>query len=340
MDSVTQAVLGAAVYGAGMGRFQQRKALLIGAVLGTLPDLDVLIRYDDPISAMTFHRGWTHSIFLLTALAWLISWRVFKQNPQRSYSFARLFISIALALVTHPIIDAMTIYGTQLFYPLPLAPVSWATVFVIDPIYTLPLLISCIWALSKGLSHRTIKALRYSVIFGFVYFAVGFIGKSYHEQLFAIQLQSQGVQITRLASNPTPFNTLLWRVFAQDAQGNLYEGYSGYFDKQPPEWVKIPLNIELKSRVWAQSPLLQRLDWFTQSWLHYEQHGNQLVVSDMRMGYAGNMGGFRFVVGRLQNGKWQAIRPEHFVQDSLPLNVETAYQLWQRILGKGSLLAR
>ena len=77
MDSLSQIVLGASVQGAILGKYQGRKAYLYGAMLGTLPDLDVLISYGDPISNMTYHRGFSHSLIVLTAIglggSWLIS---------------------------------------------------------------------------------------------------------------------------------------------------------------------------------------------------------------------------------------------------------------------------
>ncbi|WP_256660794.1 metal-dependent hydrolase, partial [Pseudomonas sp. JV551A1] len=69
MDSITQAVLGAALQGTVLGRIQGRRSLLYGAALGTLPDLDVIIRYADPVSQMTYHRGFSHSLFVLSGLA-------------------------------------------------------------------------------------------------------------------------------------------------------------------------------------------------------------------------------------------------------------------------------
>lgn len=340
MDSLTQAVLGAAVYGAGMGRFQKRKALLIGAVLGTLPDLDVFIRYDDPISAMTFHRGWSHSLFYLTALSLFITWLVFKRNPHRAYSFLRLFLSLALALVTHPIIDAMTMYGTQLFYPLPITPISWATVFIIDPIYTLPLIFACLWALWRGLTDKTVKGLYIAVIFGFVYFGWGFVGKIHHEQRFAAHLQTQGVELTRIASSPTPFNTILWRIFGEDEQGNFYEGYSGWLDSNPPEFSKMSLNRPLREPIWNNASLLQRLDWFTDGWLLYEQTDNKLIANDVRLGFSGNWGIFRFVVAEKQDEEWQIITPQQLDQEGYTMGNITPNQIWQRVLGNGSLIPR
>ena len=158
MDSLSQIVLGASVQGAILGKYQGRKAYLYGAMLGTLPDLDVLISYGDPVSNMTYHRGFSHSLIVLTALglggAWLISryhqWR----DMPLPYSTKRLALAMTLALTTHPILDSFTVYGTQLFWPLQdplqITPISIASIFIIDPLYTLPMLIAMIIGLVKG----------------------------------------------------------------------------------------------------------------------------------------------------------------------------------------------
>ncbi len=49
--------MGGSIQAALLGRIQGRKALLYGAVLATLPDLDVFVPYPDPVSLMTYHRG-------------------------------------------------------------------------------------------------------------------------------------------------------------------------------------------------------------------------------------------------------------------------------------------
>jgi inner membrane protein len=122
MDSLSQAVLGASVAGAFAPSGHRGKAMLIGAGLGTLPDL-----------------GFSHSLFVLapfSALLWLVlrhSWAPVRDEP------LRWFAALSLALLTHPLIDAHTAYGTQLFWPLTVPPTSWATLFIIDPLYTMPL---------------------------------------------------------------------------------------------------------------------------------------------------------------------------------------------------------
>ena len=74
MDSITQAVLGASIQGALLGRWQGRKALLYGAMLATVPDLDVVMEYGDAVANMTYHRGFSHSLFVLSGFALLLTW--------------------------------------------------------------------------------------------------------------------------------------------------------------------------------------------------------------------------------------------------------------------------
>lgn len=331
MDSVTQFVLGATVMGIGMGKYQGRKALLYGGLLGTLPDLDVLIPYADPIASMTYHRGFSHSLFVLTVLAFMMSWLAYKRQPTPPYSFQRLFFSITLALITHPLIDAMTVYGTQLFWPLSFSPSVWSTIFVIDPIYTLPLVITCTWAAYKGLNASSINGLKIAGIIGVLYLGTGAAGRFYHEQRFEQALNQQGINVDRILATPTPFNTLLWRVMAVDKQGYLYDGVSGWLDKKSaPEWVKLPLNWSLGTEILALSAPTQRLKWFTNDWLHYEQINDQLVVSDVRMGMAGKFN-FRFIVARKQGEHWQTVQPERLPMIKVHLKSPLLIMLWQRM---------
>ncbi|MEJ2129921.1 MAG: metal-dependent hydrolase [Woeseiaceae bacterium] len=133
MDSVTQAALGAAIGGAIAPAGLRRKALLAGAALGTLPDLDVLIDYGDAVANFTYHRGFSHSLFVLPPFAVLL-WLALRRwwAPVREAPWRWLAI-IGLALITHPLLDAHTAYGTQLLWPLTVPPTMWATLFIIDP---------------------------------------------------------------------------------------------------------------------------------------------------------------------------------------------------------------
>ena len=145
MDSVTQATLGAAIGVAVLGRrLPIWQAALSGAVVGTLPDLDVFIDFGGAVENFTYHRGFSHSLFVLPGVALLI-WLALRRwwAPVRAAP-GRWLIATMLALLTHPLLDAHTAYGTQLLWPLDVTPASWSTLFIIDPAYTLPLLVACI----------------------------------------------------------------------------------------------------------------------------------------------------------------------------------------------------
>jgi len=308
MDSITQAVLGAGIQGALLGRSQGRKALLYGALLGTLPDMDVLVRYADPVSQMTFHRGFSHSVFVLTALAVVLAWLIRKKWPDAPYSGRRLFLTLWLVLVTHPVLDAFTVYGTQLFWPLARIPESWSAVFIIDPVYTVPLVVTVLAAAVVGCTLRARAALAAALVFSTAYLGISLAGRWHAQARVEQALREQGVQPTAVLATPMPFNTLLWRVIAKDGANNYYEAVSGWFDRDRPEMVRLPLHVS-QAGVLDGVPLHERLRWFTNDWLRYDELGDRLVVTDLRMGMAGYYT-FRFVMAeRAADGVWHPVTP-------------------------------
>ena len=158
LDSLTQAALGAAVGYSVLGQKLGRSALVIGAVLGTLPDLDVLVHYDDAVASFTYHRSWSHSLFVLSLASLPIAMLISRLRPCPSTTFSRWWLGCWLVLITHPLLDGFTIYGTQLFWPLPMAPVSIGSIFIIDPLFTLPLIIGivCAWRWRNRAGQRAV----------------------------------------------------------------------------------------------------------------------------------------------------------------------------------------
>lgn len=283
MDSLTQAVLGASIAGVCAPSGQRRKALLVGAALGTLPDLDVAIRYGDAVKNFTFHRGFSHSLFVLVPLSALL-WAILRRwwSPVRAAPLPWL-AAIALALVTHPLLDAHTAYGTQLFWPLDSPPVMWSTLFIIDPVYTLPLLVAVIVASIVPARRRASAALTAGLMISCAYLAWSWIGKTQVERHARAELSQMGMVDPRLFSTPTPFNTLLWRVVVLTEDGYL-EGYDSLLvDEGPIRFEFYPSDIEslqAASDVWAVS----RLRWFAQDFLKAEVRDKRLVLTDLRMG--------------------------------------------------------
>lgn len=313
MDSLTQAVLGAAIHGAVIGRKQGRRALIYGAILGTLPDLDVVISYPDPVSAMTYHRGFSHSLIVLTAFSFLLAWLLTKFRPSPHYSGKRLFLAIWLVLMTHPILDAFTTYGTQLLWPFMPTPTAWSTIFIVDPVYTVPLALATLSGLVFGMRPWVWRSLCGALALSTAYLAFTVGAKLTIHERAKDALRSQGVAYTSLFSGTAPLNSLLWRVMAKDDTGNYHEGFIGLLDTGTPTFTRLPLNLELAD-VLAGSPEHQRLRWFTGDWLRYDQIGDSLVVTDLRMGMAGHHF-FRFTMAKRSDQGWQAVVPTNWEGD-------------------------
>lgn len=145
MDSLTQIVLGAAVGEAVLGKKVWNKAMLYGGIAGTIPDLDVMAtHFTDTVTALSVHRGFTHSIVFSVVFAPIFGWLVSRYESYKSIKgWSWLFF---WAFFTHPILDAHTTWGTQLFWPMDLR-LAFKTIFVIDPLYTVPFLVFLILAM-------------------------------------------------------------------------------------------------------------------------------------------------------------------------------------------------
>ena len=302
MDSITQAVLGASIQGAMLGRWQGRKALLYGAMLGSLPDMDVVIDYGDAVAEMTYHRGFSHSLFVLSGVAILLTWLVRRFRPHPGYSTQRLFATLALVLLTHPLLDSFTSYGTQLFWPLIPIPTAWSSIFIIDPLYTLPLAIAVLIGLIFGLRDKAAKAPLVALLLSTLYLGSTLAGKQMAEQRVAAQLARQGIQAEALFSTPTPLNSLLWRVIVLDGE-HYHEALVGWFDHKPPKLARLPRGTALAAEL-ADSPAHRRLAWFTNGMLRYDRIGEHLVVTDLRLGMTG-VHPFRFNFAIRRDGVWQ-----------------------------------
>jgi len=306
MDSITQAVLGASVQGALLGRWQGRRALLYGAMLGTLPDLDVVLDYGDAVANMTYHRGFSHSLLVTSLLSVLLAWLIRRWRPHPGYSALRLWLCIWLVLTTHIVLDAFTAYGTQLLWPLPTSPVAISSIFIIDPLYTLPLLLAVAAGLVIGLGKRAGVRLQYAALaLSSLYLLSTLAGKHMAEQRLEQALATTGIQAQATFSSPTPFNTVLWRVVAVDGD-DYYEGLVSWFDTQPPTLERLPRRASEAHSALRDSPQHQRLRWFSGDLLRYDLIDDRWVVTDLRLGMTGYHP-FRFALAELQP---QAAQPQ------------------------------
>ncbi|MEQ6916434.1 metal-dependent hydrolase [Halomonas aquatica] len=337
MDSVTQAALGAAIGGAVLGRRLGRKAVLIGAALGTLPDLDVIIDYGDAVANVTQHRGFSHSLFVLAGLATLLALLSARLSRTRDISPARWGLFFGLILLTHPLLDALTTYGTQLWWPLDVRPAAWPIVFIIDPLFTLPLLVGIAVALATGRARR---APSWGLALSCAYLVVAFGARQLVEARITPVLAEQGLQQAPRLVQPTPFNTLLWRVTVTDG-ARYHEALVGIFDGDTPPILETYARGTGLEATALESPRGRRLDWFAGPFLRYEVRERDgrdtLVATDLRLGFPG-FHPFAFTLATRGDGGWQPVTVSKQLPSTARGNREALARLGGRILGPEPML--
>jgi inner membrane protein len=308
MDSLSQLVLGAACTAACVPAAHRRAALAAGAFFGTLPDLDIipLALLDlDAVQAMTWHRAASHSLFLLPVAGWLI-WLALKRWWQPVGSAPRGWLwGIQLALITHPLLDALTIYGTQLWWPLRPSPVMTGSLFIIDPLYTLPLLIACI--------VTAFNRSRRAVVIGLA-LSTAYIGWSLAAQAYLHRLAERDLAALNLAdaprfATPAPLNTLLWRVVALTPDGYVEGHHSLVADRKPIQFTRYTSDNATLAAV-AEMPAVRELRWFNRGFMKAEVRAGRLVLSDLRMGAEPDYIFSFAVAGKTAAGTWSPITPE------------------------------
>ena len=166
MDVISQAVLGASLSQSfAKDKSKQLSALLVGALAGMEPDLDVLIySADDPLLFLEFHRQFTHSFFFIpfgALLCALVSYPFIKNK----LTFSQVYLFSFLGIATHGLLDTCTSYGTQLFWPFSDLRVSWSIVSIIDPLFTIPILIAIVLAVFRSNRLYARIAFIYAIVF-------------------------------------------------------------------------------------------------------------------------------------------------------------------------------
>ena len=293
MDSVTQAVLGGAVGQAVAGGRVGRRAALWGAVAGTLPDLDILAYpFLDLAGQLYVHRGLTHGLAFglvagpaLGAVVWHVErWRG-RRDPARDVGTRRLWAwVITLALVTHPLLDVFTVYGTQLLAPFSDWPFAIGSVFILDPVVTVPLGVALGVALAVRPARRRAWAMGgLGVACAYLAFGVGAqaAARSTVEAAYA----SRGLRPDRLLVVAGPLSSLHWRG-AADLGGRVEPFYLHVTSAPADVTVEPPLRPARLPGAVRGGRDGRALEWFSRGWL-VQSGGSPLDVADLRFGRAG-----------------------------------------------------
>ncbi|HYD78148.1 metal-dependent hydrolase [Ramlibacter sp.] len=330
MDSITQFGLGAAVSVAVMGRRTAVwKAALWGGIAGTLPDLDAFIDHGNAVANMTYHRAESHSLFWLTVASPVLAGLVSRVAGEAD-RFRRWWLALWLALVTHPLLDTLTVYGTQLLLPFTDHPFGVGSIFIIDPLYTLPLLAGLAVAVARGRSHGGLRWNTGALVLTTAYLAWSVVAQAQVRAVAQDTLAAAGRPAQRLLVTPTAFNTLLWRVVALREDG-YEEGFRSLLDEgRSMRFEHFPTDRALERELSTLWPV-QRMQWFTHGFYKVHRQGDGAYVTDLRMGQEPNYS-FDFRVAQREGGQWAPVPAQN---QGLRGDVGAALRwLWRRMLGE------
>ena len=342
MDSLTQIVLGASVGEAILGKKIGNRAILWGAIGGTIPDLDVALNFFlSDVQGTLAHRTFSHSLIVLTLLAPLLGYTVHRlyqnKTPATPRDWTWLFLG---ALLTHPLLDAFTNYGTMLFYPVSDVRIAWRTIAIIDPVYTLPLLVGTVAVLFYNWqSPQRQRINRITLAISSTYLLLTCLVKFHVHQTVQEQVAMQNIAAQDFLTTPAFFNTLLWSVVVDD--GAEYQvGYYSLLDAEGAaiDFKSIPKNENLLAPyLQGDSPAeesLRDLIRFTEHFYAVAPAEEGVVLNDLRFGpFAGWFDPSRNFIFSFRIYKEAGqVQIEQQEQSFSPTGEELK-RFWQRTLG-------
>ncbi|MFT4665020.1 MAG: inner membrane protein [Polaribacter sp.] len=313
MDSITQAVLGAAVGEAVLGKKLGRKAATLGAIGGTIPDLDVLlIPFFNEFQKIVIHRGYSHSILFSLIGAFLFAYILSKIKWTKDVPFSRLWLLVFLTLFTHILLDAFTTYGTQLFLPFTNWRVSFDSINIVDPVYTLPLLVGVLVSVIyfKNTDRKRNIPNNIGLLVSSLYLVFTLANKERIEQVFYSQLEAQNIPSFNLLTVPVKVGNMVWYGVAKDKE-QLYIGRYSMLKKNDIEFHAFPINDKFLDDV--DEELAARMKWFAQGFYTVAEKDGKIRVYNMQCDMQGvrEFGGYKaptafyFEITPMENGDYE-----------------------------------
>lgn len=297
MDSLTQITLGAAVGELTLGKKVGNKAIFWGAAAGTIPDLDaVFFPILNDIEKLVYHRGFSHSLVFAFLCAPILGYLIAKLHRNGEADW-RDWTKLAFwCIITHPLLDCFTTWGTQLFLPFSDYRVALNTIFVIDPLYTLPFLgfvIATMFYHRKARKRRILNSL--GIGLSSLYLLIAVANKLYINAVFEQALKSKHIAYSDYITLPTPMNIILWNSIAQDEKGFWQGNYSLLDRDKDVRFRFTPKNHHLLDGI-KNTWEIERFTWVSGGYFTVEKQNEYLRMNDLRFG--------RSDAGLFDNGKY------------------------------------
>lgn len=288
MDSVTQVLLGACIGQAIGYRRLGPKAIGFGALCGLLPDLDVIpLRYLGEFAEWKYHRHITHSLWFGPVVGAFMGWGLWRLYGRKANTLGCWIAVTVLALLTHPLLDLFTVYGTQLLAPFSTKRFIIPAVSIIDPVYTLALLAALLFAALPRLRPYAPRAAAIALVLSTSYLFYGWQQNREAERIARAQLAQEHIEVSDLRAYTTMFQPYLRRVVAHSPDGVLRVGFVSTWNPHPIAW-SCRKQAGQKYIDAALSTEAGRLfNWFSSNQLSIARDKNTITLWDSRYGIPG-----------------------------------------------------
>ena len=284
MDSLTQAALGAVMGELVLGRKLGWRGAAWGAFFGTLSDLDVIaLPFLDAAAGIRWHRGLSHSILIMILASLSLAKPVARCHQKRGVMTREAGLMIFLAWSTHVLIDCLTTYGTQIFEPFSNARMAMNVIFIVDPLFTLPLVVG-LWRTlrlpQESLKRRRVMGI--AVCVSSLYVMVGCGMKSWAESEIIKNLKNDFATGKLVQVAPSSFNTILWRGLIETKEGYYLTYWSPFDGDQGATYDYIEKKREIM-KSYEETEELDALKWFSRGhWVARKGADGRSVFIDMR----------------------------------------------------------
>lgn len=289
MDSLTHIAIGACLGELIAGKQLGKKAMLIGALANSLPDIDVVAAlWNSPSEQLLVHRGITHSILFSIVCSSLLAYLFLKTSKKTNTTYTRWLLLIGSGLFLHIFMDAFTAYGTGWFEPFNHSRITFNTLYILDPIFSLPLLIGAVILVVIKPIHfqKRIKIAIIAISLSVVYLCVSLLIKLNVNTVIEQDLSSKNIAYESYMVTPTPMNTFLWYCIVRQKK-DFYIGYYSVFDQTDfVFWELYSKNDSLLGPL-KYSTGVTELIQFSKNYYCMNSEKGELTFSDMRFGQIG-----------------------------------------------------
>ncbi len=285
MDSLTHIALGACIGEAFFGRVIGKKAMLWGALAQSVPDIDFVAAFwMSPADNLLSHRGFTHSILFALIVTPFLSLLAERWHRPHNISIKRWILFFALLIFIHIFLDAFNNYGVGWFEPFSHYRISFNTIYVADPFFSVwPGIAFVALLFLKRRNHKRKYWWRFAIIMSSLYLCYSITNKIKIDSDVKQIVRHQKIHYTKYFTTPTALNNWLWYVVMGNDSG-FYVGFRSVFDtKKEIDFEFFPRNNSLLAPVHNHEDL-QKLIRFSKGFYTAEKWNDTLVFNDLRFG--------------------------------------------------------